>query len=139
MHQDPSRPGWQNQPPSPGAATPQAFGVPLPAQPQAHGGFGQRAHSHASGIACPRCGIPSESVKSYTMMSFLIFIFIGAWWRTKRVVACASCMRSELLTSTLINVFTANVLSPIVLIWHGVLLAMTFQEGHSADVAKHIY
>ena len=91
-------------------------------------------HSHALTITCPKCGRPSESVKSYTMMSFLLFIFVGAWWRTKRVIACASCMRGEIALSTVINIVPANLLFPLVFIWHVVLFAMTFASGHSQDV-----
>lgn len=114
--------------------------------PQAgYGGFAQpqavhaHAHVHEAGtIVCPKCQKPSDSVKAYTMMSFLLFIFIGAWWRTKKVVACSGCMRNELLISTAINTVSANVLSPIVWIWHGVLFAMTFGEGHSPEVIGYL-
>ncbi len=95
-------------------------------------------HAHAPHVHCPKCGQPSDSVKCYTMMSFLLFILVGAWWRTKRVVACAPCMRTELLTSSAINLVTANVLSPLVLIWHGVLFAMSYQEGHSSEVYGYL-
>ncbi len=132
MYPDPSQNGWQNQPPGqPG------YGQPVRQAPP----YGQ-AFDHppaaAGGVICPKCQIPSDSVKSYTMMSFLIFILIGAWWRTKRVVACASCMRGELLVSSGINLFTANLLSPFVLCWHAVLLLMTFEKGHSADILNRL-
>lgn len=89
-------------------------------------------------ITCPKCHEPKESIKIYTMMSFLIFILVGAWWRTKRVVACDECMRSELIMSSAINLVTANILSPIVLLWHAVLVAMTFQKGHSPEVHGYL-
>ena len=126
MHPDPHQQhgGWQNQ--------------NQPAQQNFGGQPFHQPHAQAHGITCPKCHNPSESVKSYTMMSFLIFVFVGAWWRTKRVVACAPCMRSELMMSSGINLFTANVLSPIVFIWHGVLFAMSYEKGHSADVINYL-
>ena len=96
------------------------------------------AQADPNHITCPKCHEPKDSVKSYTMMSFLIFILVGAWWRTKRVVACDSCMRGELILSSCINLVTANLLSPFVLLWHGVLFAMTFQKGHSQEVLGYL-
>jgi len=118
MYPEPQQNGWQHQPHHPSS------------------GHGASAGGYQ--ITCPKCHQASESVKAYTMMSFLLFIFVGAWWRTKRVVACASCMRSELLTSSAINLFTANVLSPIVFIWHAVLFVMTYDKGHSAEVYNYM-
>lgn len=87
-------------------------------------------------LNCPICRAPSDSIKSYRMMSVLVFLLVGAWWRTKHVVACASCMRGELIKSSAINLITANLLSPLVLLWHTVLFAMTFQAGHSDVVYR---
>ena len=96
-------------------------------------------HSHGPvTLTCPLCGQASDSIKSYTMMSFLLFILVGAWWRTKRVVACPSCMRKEIALSSLITLVPANILFPLVGIWHTVLFAMTFAQGHSSDVASRI-
>ncbi len=89
-------------------------------------------------IACPQCGQPSDSIKAYTMMSMLLFLWVFASWRTKRVVACAPCMRKELLVSTAINTVAANLISPIVWLWHGVLFGMTFGQGHSEEVQRLI-
>lgn len=108
-------------------------------QPQQHNAFGGHQHAHAPGmISCPKCHKPSDSIKSYTMMSFLLFIWIGAWWRTKKVVACAGCMRQELVISSLINTVAANLLCPIVWIWHTVLFCMTFGKGHSPEVVSYL-
>ena len=100
-----------------------------------HGAF----DIHAAGtIVCPSCHQASDSVKASTMMSVLLFLWVFAWWRTKKVVACASCMRKELIISTLINTVTANVLSPIVWIWHTALFFTTFGKGHDAEVIKYM-
>ena len=113
-------------------------------QPQGYG-YGQGPHSphghrHAdpNAITCPKCHQPSDSIKCYRMMGVMIFIFVGAWWQTKRVVACAGCMRSELAISSAINLFTANLLSPFIFLWHGILFAMTFGKGHSPEVIGYL-
>lgn len=85
-------------------------------------------------IACPKCRQPTDSLKSSTMLSVLLFLWIGAWWRTKRVIACPSCLRMDLLWSTLLNTVLANILSPIVWIWHAVVLVQSFSHGHSPEV-----
>ncbi len=89
-------------------------------------------------IRCPHCQQPSPSVKAYTMARFFLFILIGAWWQTKKVVACPSCMRKEIALSTLINLVPANILMVLILPWHTALFAMTFAEGHSSEVVGHI-
>lgn len=125
------------------AQQPQYGGFAQPqANPQANA-FGhahaQHAHSHGAGmISCPKCHKPSDSIKAYTMMSFLLFIWVGAWWRTKKVVACGGCMRQELVISSLINTVAANLLCPIVWIWHTVLFCMTFGKGHSPEVIGYL-
>lgn len=85
-------------------------------------------------IACPKCRQPTDSLKSSTMFSVLLFLWIGAWWRMKRVIACPGCLRMELLWSTLLNTVLANLLSPIVWIWHTVVFAQSFGHGHSPEV-----
>jgi len=109
--------------------------------PHEHQGYGYGqgpaslyGHAAEGMITCPKCHRPSDSVKCYRMMGVLVFLLIGAWWQTKRVVACDSCMRSELVISSAINLVTANLLSPLIWLWHGVLFAMTFGKGHSPEV-----
>mgnify|MGYP001603202908 CR=1 FL=1 len=107
---------------------------PLSAYGYGQGPQSPQALAATGAIMCPKCHRPSDSVKCYRMMGVLVFLFVGAWWQTKRLVACDSCMRTELLISSAINLVTANVLSPLIFLWHGVLFAMTFGKGHSPEV-----
>jgi hypothetical protein len=85
-------------------------------------------------LPCPSCQQPTDSLKSSTMFSIFLFLWIGAWWKMKRVIACPGCLRRELVLSTLLNTLLANLLSPIVWLWHGFLFLRSFSPGHAPEV-----
>jgi hypothetical protein len=98
----------------------------------------QHAHAQHGGDAalpCPKCNQMTTSLKSYTMVQFLLFVWFFAFWRRQTLTLCPSCMRNELLMKTLINLIPANLLWLfLVLPWHTVLFCMTFADGHSSKV-----
>ncbi len=88
----------------------------------------------AAAIPCPRCGEQSDSLKSYTMMRFMLFLWVFAFWRRQIVTCCPSCMRKEVALKTLINVIPANLLWFVVVApWHTVLFWMTFAHGSTEN------
>jgi hypothetical protein len=113
-------------------APPAGYGAPqypLQAPPTFGSGLG------ATAIPCPRCNQPTTSMKSYTMVQFMLFVWVFAFWRRQVVTCCPGCMRKEIALKTLINVIPANLLwFVIVAPWHTVLFCMTFAQGHSDRV-----
>lgn len=85
-------------------------------------------------LPCPMCQQPTDSLKSSTMLSLLLFVWVAAWWKVKRVVACPACLRRELVLSTLRNTLLANLFAPIVWLWHGFLFLQSFSLGHAPEV-----
>ncbi|MDB4997790.1 MAG: hypothetical protein JWM74_5222 [Myxococcaceae bacterium] len=125
----------------------QAYGQQpgYPQQPQQqYGQYGQYAQPYAppsqhvhgdTALPCPKCNQMTTSLKSYTMVQFLLFVWFFAFWRRQTLTLCPSCMRNELLMKTLINLIPANLLWLfLVLPWHTVLFCMTFSDGHSSKV-----
>jgi hypothetical protein len=122
----------------------QAYGQQpgYPQQPQQQ--YGQYAQPYAppsqhvhgdTALPCPKCNQMTTSLKSYTMVQFLLFVWFFAFWRRQTLTLCPSCMRNELLMKTLINLIPANLLWLfLVLPWHTVLFCMTFSDGHSSKV-----
>jgi len=106
-----------------------AFGPPGHVHAPVH------AHAGPDAIACPVCGEPTTSLKRYTMIRYLVFLYFFAFWGRQTVAACPPCMRKEIGMKTLINLLPANLLWLfIVLPWNTVLFCMTFAEGHSSSV-----
>jgi hypothetical protein len=86
-------------------------------------------------LACPHCGKMTTSLKHYTMVKYLVFLYFFAFWGTQKHTACPICMRKELGLKTLVNLVPANLLWPfLVLPWNAVLFCMTFSDGHSAAI-----
>src|SRR5947209_18571247 len=74
---------------------------------------------------CPWCGRVTDNIKRYTLIT-LVFLLAFFIVRHDEVANCPSCMRKALLQRTLLNVLTANVFCPIVIVWHGILFVRTF-------------
>jgi hypothetical protein len=120
------QPGYAQQPQQPQQAYGQ-YAQPYAPPAYAPGGVGA--------LPCPRCNQMTTSMKSYTMVQFLLFIWFFAFWRRQTVTCCPSCMRNELMMKTLINLVPANLLWLfLVLPWNTVLFCMTFADGHSSKV-----
>jgi hypothetical protein len=89
-------------------------------------------------IICPNCGQPSENIRRLTLIR-VIFIFIGAHWQTTKYTMCVKCLREQILSNGLLNILTANVMFPfIVLPWSIIAFLLTFQKGHSQDVVNEV-
>ncbi len=117
------QPGYPQQPAQPYGQYAQPYAPPA-----------QHVHGDTA-LPCPKCNQMTTSMKSYTMVQFLLFIWFFAFWRRQTLTLCPSCMRNELLMKTLINLIPANLLwLVLVLPWHTVLFCMTFADGHSSKV-----
>lgn len=88
-------------------------------------------------IQCPRCSVPTASLKQYRMLRLFLFIGIGAYWQTATSTHCPPCMRREIVVKSLVNLPTANLLWPIaVLPFHLILFIATFRAGHSRRIRE---
>ena len=93
-------------------------------------------HPHDELVECPDCGQPSDSIKCYSTM-ILLFIWVFAMWFPKKEVACPSCIRGKITLFCLINIVTANILWPIIILpWALVLFCMSFTKGHSSEIQQ---
>jgi hypothetical protein len=111
--------------------TPQPAPTPLGAPRREPSGDAQ---PQAQSLSCPRCAAPTDSLKRFRLHQWLVFIWIGWWTRTAEYTACPACMRKILLERTLVNIPTANLIWPIVLVTNAICFARTFGRGHSKKV-----
>ncbi len=85
-------------------------------------------------VECPSCGQPSGSIKCYNTLILLFIWFFVVWW-PKKDVGCPSCIRGKIAQFCLINIVTANILWPIIILpWSLVLFCMSFSQGHSSEI-----
>jgi hypothetical protein len=97
----------------------------------------ERPPDDAFFIQCPRCLVPTASLKQYRMIRFFLFIGIGAYWQTATSTHCPTCMRREIVVKSLVNLPTANLIWPIaVLPFHLLLFIATFRAGHSRRIRE---
>ena len=89
-------------------------------------------------VPCPRCGKMTDSLKCYTMPSFVLFLFIFAYWQRATNVLCPACMRLTILGRMATNLITANIISPFIILIQGVFLCMSFTRGHSKAVRNEL-
>lgn len=87
-------------------------------------------------VACPCCGKPSDSVKCYRL-GFILFLFIAVVSQLRNEVACAACMRGKIALFAAVNIITANVIWPFVILplSLGYLIASA-TRGHSREVQE---
>lgn len=86
------------------------------------------------------CGTTTDSLKAYRMPTFVLFLFIGASFRSGEVVACPSCMRKTLAKLTLKNLLPANLLWLLLLVpWYAIAALRSLTPGHSASAAIQLY
>jgi hypothetical protein len=94
-------------------------------------------HSAGDLVRCPACTEPTASLKRYTIVKLLVFVFVFAYTQRMTVTSCPPCMRKTILTQTLINIIPANLLWVIIVLpWHTVQLCRTWTEGHSSDIRQ---
>jgi hypothetical protein len=115
--------------------------LPAQGQDQAQAGAKAPATPPAAStllLPCGRCGRMTDRLKRHRLHNWLVFVWFFWWAQTADYTACASCMRAILLQRTLVNIPTANLLWPIVLVRHAVFFTGTFRKGHGARVRKEL-
>ena len=80
---------------------------------------------------CYECGEKSDSIKNFRVMNVFVFLIIFMVARGIDYRACPSCMRKKIATAAGIQILTAHVVFPIVLIFHIIQFCRTFVSGHS--------
>ncbi len=90
-------------------------------------------------LPCPKCQRTTDSLKQYSVPTVL-FIVIAWAVRRSTEVACPSCMRKTVLRQTLINVPTANILWPFVILpYAGIEFYRSSRKGHSTEIRKRLF
>jgi hypothetical protein len=86
-------------------------------------------------LPCPTCGRYTDSLKQYANFPHLvIFLLIFAVSQRATYVGCPGCIRAKIGTQMLINLITANIISPIILPIQACWLIPTFMKGHSKSI-----
>ena len=89
-------------------------------------------------IVCPCCGKPSSSIKEFTLVKFMLFLYVAASWQRADITACSSCMRRQIAKFAVINIIPMNLaylaFGPIYL----VQFLRTFAKGHSSSVLLRV-
>ena len=87
-------------------------------------------------VACPCCGRLTDSLKLYRVATFLFLLFAFVA-RSQQLVGCPRCVRGKIGRFALVNVVTANLLWPVIILpWSLILLACSFLRGHSPEVRR---
>src|SRR5215831_15103377 len=90
-------------------------------------------------LACPHCGQPTDSLKQYRFISWVVFYVIDAAYQLTYYRACPVCMRKLIARRAVWNLIPANLLwFVLVMPWGLGLIAATFRKGHSQDVLRNI-
>jgi hypothetical protein len=79
------------------------------------------------------CHVPTLRLRAYEL-PYVVFLVIYSVWQSKTVTACPTCIRPKLLKNSLFNLFTANVCSPLPLLWNAWLWTESCRGGHSRSV-----
>ena len=89
-------------------------------------------------IACPECGIPSDSIKCFTLPHYAVFLGVYAQWQTKQYVCCPKCMRKHIAYKCFTyNIIAANLLWPVFILPCGITqLIRSSQKGHTKTVRE---
>ncbi|MBM3994745.1 MAG: hypothetical protein FJ303_11415 [Planctomycetes bacterium] len=94
---------------------------------------------HDGPLPCPQCSESTDSLKYYSV-PFVLFFWIAGTWSLRNEIGCPSCIRKSILLYGLINIVTANLLWPfIILPWTLINLARSFTSGHSSSVHELLH
>jgi hypothetical protein len=100
------------------------------------GSLESELHQTGATILCPSCHEESDSLKNYSYIT-LLFLVVFYGWQTASQIGCPSCTRKMIGKNLLVNILTANITWPfIILPWNLILLVMSFTRGHSKSVLK---
>jgi hypothetical protein len=83
-------------------------------------------------IYCPRCGRPTDCLRSVDIPVVIFVIFYIAW-ASERIVGCAPCLRAHVAQRTLLSIFLANVVFPVLLLFFAFEWTTTFRPGHGVE------
>src|SRR5262245_45227599 len=90
-------------------------------------------------LACPACGRPTDSLKQYRFISWVVFYLVGAVWQAAYYRGCPSCVRQQIARRTAWSLIPANLLwFLLVLPWGLGLIVASYRKGHSPDVLRQI-
>jgi hypothetical protein len=90
-------------------------------------------------LVCPVCGQPTDSLKLYRYLSWVVFYLAGAVWQPAYYLSCPPCMRGQVRRRLAWTVLPANVLWPVlVLPWGLWLIVTSYRKGHSPDVLRGV-
>lgn len=85
-------------------------------------------------IVCPHCDQPSDSVKK-SQVWLLIFAVVGYWMQRSSVTGCSACLRRHIVRNAVINILTANIFWPFLILPHSLYqYYRTYEEGHDQNV-----
>jgi hypothetical protein len=89
-------------------------------------------------LPCPECKQMTGSLKSRRILT-IIFVVFAYGAQTKPTVACPRCMRKNLFASGLVNIISANVLWPIIILPMTLIqFITTYQQGHSQEILDRL-
>ncbi len=90
-------------------------------------------------VPCPECHESTNSLKQIRYCEMLLFLGLAWAIRHRGFVGCPSCARRKLIVHGVINIVTANVLWPIIVLpWHLMALSETSKPGHSQEVRARL-
>jgi uncharacterized membrane protein len=90
-------------------------------------------------LDCPVCGQPTDSLKQYRFVGWVVFYLFGAIWQTAFYRGCPRCVRGMIGRRMAWNLVPANLLwFLLVLPWGLGLIAASFRKGHSAAVLRGV-
>jgi hypothetical protein len=84
-------------------------------------------------IPCEGCGKHVPGIRSTALLT-IVFLLLFAYIRNDSPSLCPPCARVALVRGALINLFTANLLWPVVLIWNSVAFMGTFFRPTSWEI-----
>jgi len=85
-------------------------------------------------IICPHCNQPSDSMRR-SQVWLLVFVVIGYWMQRSTITGCSACLRQKIVSNGLINILTANVFWPFLILPMSLYqYYRTYQEGHDETV-----
>ena len=87
----------------------------------------------ANTLECPHCHVQTESMKLYRLLDFT-FVIQLFMYKLVPVIACPKCVRRKILVMTLKEIYKANLLFPLYLVYALIMFFVTFIPGHSRDV-----
>jgi hypothetical protein len=89
-------------------------------------------------IVCPHCHQPSDSIKRLQIW-MVIYLLIGISIQRRTVTACQSCMREQIGKNAAINILSANILWPFIILPHSLIqLSRSYGEGHDKSILAEL-